>query len=177
MMKKTALLLLSALTITTACERSTPPHLERADYWQRSDVTSAIYMRGPKAQQTLHKNIAGCTNEIRELQRLGSIRRATPADTHNGHVHNPRTPEGKLATWNSPERDGFLFAEHLDYHDFETCMLSKGWERVENLPHDVARESRTNYLETVYGHRYRSKTNQPSKSSYKAPSDFDNLND
>ena len=63
------LLSLSGATLLAACQ--VPPTLEDAQYWQRKNATSALYLRGPKAQQTLHKDIADCITEIDELERLG----------------------------------------------------------------------------------------------------------
>ena len=59
-----ALLSLSTLSLA-ACQ--VPPKLEDAQYWQRKNATSALYLRGPKAQQTLHQAIANCVTEIDEL--------------------------------------------------------------------------------------------------------------
>ena len=115
--------------------------LDDAKYWQRKNVTSALYLRGPKAQQTLHMNISECVSKLKELEKLGEIKRAIPKDYSD---------EGKLATWDTPKRDGYLYAEHADYHDFETCMDSKGWERVEYLPYDEAAKAREDY-ENRYG--------------------------
>ncbi len=139
-------LTVSALSLT-AC--SSERKLESAQYWQRSNATSALYLEGPKAQQGLHQDIATCTNEINELVRLGAVRRALPADTVGGQVPDPSTPEGRMAGWESPQRDGYLRAEHSDYHDFETCMTSKGWERVEYLPYTTADRARKEYLENM----------------------------
>ncbi len=156
--KISALVLLSVSTLAlTAC--NTTPKLEEAQYWQRKTATSALYMRGPKAQQTLHKDIADCVTEIDELERLGPLRENLPADTQNGKVPNPNTAEGKLAKWDSPKRDGYLYAEHFDYTDFEGCMDYKGWERVETLPLERAKMARENYLETLYGYQYQNRMN------------------
>src|SRR5690606_21292441 len=120
-MTKTLLIAsLLALTALPACQA--PYKMEDPPYWGRKNTTSALYLRGPKAQQTLHMDIATCVNEISELERLGSLREAIPADTRDGYVPNPKTPDGKMAKWDSPKRDGYLFSEHLPYTDFETCM-------------------------------------------------------
>lgn len=142
------LILVSACTLAVAA-CSSDPKLENAQYWQRSSATSALYLEGPKAQQGLHENIASCTHEINELVRLGAIRRAIPADTVNGQVPDPSTPSGRMAGWESPQRDGYLYAQHSDYHDFETCMGSKGWERVEYLPYTTADRARKDYIENM----------------------------
>lgn len=156
--QKTLALLLSFSTLAVAaCQ--VPPKLEKAQYWQRKSATSALYLRGPKAQQTLHKDIADCVTEIDELERLGPLREALPADTNNGRVRDPNSPEGKMAKWDSPKRDGYMYAEHFNYTDFEGCMDYKGWERVESLPYDRATIARDEYMDTLYGNKYQSKHN------------------
>jgi len=127
-----------------------------ADYWQRANVTDATYAEGPKLQQTLHRDISRCVVELRETDRLGVTRNATPALNGN----DPNTPSGKIAEWETPERNGYLRAEHSDYHDFETCMQAKGWERTEYLPANAADKSRKNYMKTMYGEKYRSQTGE-----------------
>ena len=168
-MKRLVLLPLSILTLA-ACE--TRPDFNDAQYWQRVDTTSALYMQGPKAQQGLHQDIAGCVNDINELKRLGSIKKAVP--------RNLEAPdEKKKAEWDTPKRDGYRYAEHLDYTDFETCMHSKGWERVDHLPYDVAERSRGNWLETIIGDEDGYKRS-PSDNTNITPRDrdaYDDLND
>lgn len=156
---KNALLIasLSALTLGTACQSAYK--LEEAQYWQRKNATSALYLRGPKAQQTLHMDLATCVNEISELERLGALREAIPADLKNGRVPDPSTAQGKLDHWDTPTRDGYLNAEHLPYSDFETCMDAKGWERVEALPYGQADIARKNYMKVVTGYEFQSKQN------------------
>jgi hypothetical protein len=157
--KFAAITLLSLSTLSlAACQ--VPPKLEDAQYWQRKNATSALYLRGPKAQQTLHQDIANCVTEIDELERLGPLREAIPADTQNGQVLDPNSPNGDLANWDSPKRDGFLYAEHFNYTDFEGCMNYKGWERVENLPYDQLSKSRQEYMDTLYGYKYQSNNPQ-----------------
>lgn len=164
-MKKYTLALLAASTIgMTACQ--VPPKLEDAQYWQRKNATSALYLRGPKAQQTLHMDIATCTNEINELERLGPLREAIPADTQNGVVPDPNTASGSMKKWDTPKRDGALYAEHFNYTDFEGCMEYKGWERIEHLPYQRAETARDEYLDTLYGYRHQS--NNPNTKPEKA---------
>ena len=132
--------------------------MDEAHFWERARVTETAYMEGPKVQQMLNRDIARCVTELRELERLGMIRHTTPADNYpDGSTPDPDTPEGALAQWDTPEHDGYLRAEHLPYHDFETCMQAKGWERLEYVPYDVANESRKNYIKTVLGEQYRTK--------------------
>jgi hypothetical protein len=174
-LKNTALLLLSFSTLgLAACQM--PYKLEEAQYWQRKNSTSALYLRGPKAQQTLHMDIATCTNEINELERLGPIREAIPADTQNGVVPDPTSAEGRLKRWDTPKRDGYLYAEHFDYTDFESCMDFKGWERVERLPYERAELARKEYLNTLYGYKYQTdypkpQANQGSANPYESSPD------
>ena len=157
--KTTATLLLLSFSTLALAACNIPPKLEDAQYWQRKNASSALYLRGPKAQQTLHMDISTCANEISELERLGPLREAIPADTQNGKVPDPRSADGKLRKWDTPKRDGALYAEHFDYTDFEGCMDSKGWERVEALPYERATTARHEYMETLYGNRYQ--TNNP----------------
>lgn len=156
--KSTTLLLLSFSTLAiTACQ--TTPKMEEAQYWQRKNATSALYLRGPKAQQTLHQDIATCVNEISELERMAPVREAIPADTDNGRVPDRNSADGRMRKWDSPKRDGYLYAEHFNYTDFEGCMDYKGWERIEALPFDQAQTARQDYLNTVYGHKFQSDYN------------------
>lgn len=146
-------------------------------FWQRTDATSAIYMRGPKAQQMLNRDISRCVSELRELHRLGAIRRVTPAEIDEyGIVPDPNTAEGALATWGTPERDGFLRAEYMEYHDFETCMMDRGWERLEHAPYDIADEGRDDYIEAIIGQEYQTHTRGRAPLTMKQKSDYDSLN-
>lgn len=169
MTSKKALLLsgiVASTLIVSAChyKKSSPSY-----YWQRIDASSSLYLQGPKAQQMLHDNIATCTAEIKELERLGAIRKAIPGAT-----------SGKLDSWETPTRDGYLLNEHKDFHDFETCMTTKGWERAEYLPYDDAARARKAYLD-------RKSKKQPtvSKEEYvrtapppaKKPAAYENMND
>ena len=156
MFTKKSALVISILSVTalSACNSgpryNVHPELENADYWQRSSASSALYQRGPKAQQMLHNDIADCTVEIKELQNVGAIRRAVPPNYYKGNSMDNRTESQKdLDEWDSPERDGYLYAEHLEYSDFETCMIHKGWERLEYLPYDDAEKARINYIKNT----------------------------
>ena len=160
---KIILLSLPVVALLAACQ--VPAKLEDAQYWQRKNATSALYLRGPKAQQTLHQDIATCVNEISELERVGPLREIIPADTQNGKVPDPNSADGRLRNWDSPKRDGYLYAEHFNYTDFEGCMDYKGWERVETLPYERAKISRDEYMETLYGHQNNSKYPEPGTKS------------
>lgn len=167
---------LAAIALS-ACNMQ-PVDLQKGYYWQRASVTEAAYMEGPKSQQMLNRDISRCVVEIRELERLGAIRVATPGDTaRNGQAPDPGTPAGSLAQWDTPERDGYLRAEHLDYHDFETCMIAKGWERVEHVPYDVAERARETYVETIMDQEYRTRVGERKHPTVKSEGDFKNLNE
>lgn len=116
-------------------------------FWQRKDASSAIWLQGPKAQQTLNRDISRCVVEVRELVRLGAIKSATPPEKL-AMPPAQQEPEYRLNAWETPERDGFLVNEPQNYDDFETCMLAKGWERVEYLPHKLEDTARANYRDT-----------------------------
>ena len=156
---RSLLLSVPVVALLAACQ--VPAPLEDAQYWQRKNATSALYLRGPKAQQTLHQDQATCVNEISELERLGPIREILPADTQNGKVPDPNSADGRLKKWDTPKRDGYLYAEHFNYTDFEGCMDYKGWERVENLPYERAKFARDDYMETLYGYKGQSKYPEP----------------
>jgi hypothetical protein len=118
-----------------------------ADYWQRTDSVSALYMTGPKAQHQLHIDIASCVAQVKELVRLGSISRATPP---SGIAMSPDLREG----WNSPTRDGPLFIEYTNFQDFDGCMRQQGWERVNFVKPVAAQSASRNYVSTILGHPY-----------------------
>lgn len=154
-LKKHTMALLAVSTLAVAaCE--TTDKLEKAQYWQRKNASSALYLTGPKAQQTLHMDIATCVNEMSELERMDALREAIPADTKDGMVPDPNTASGSLKKWDTPKRDGALYAEHFDYTDFEGCMTAKGWERVDHLPYEREKTANQDYLETIYGEKYQS---------------------
>ncbi len=127
-----------------ACSSASKPEIGESQYWQRVSASSAAYIRGPKAQQILNRDIARCVVELRELERLGSITSAIPTDSH-GRILDP-AHDLSADDWDTPERDGALLAEHGDYHDFDSCMLTGGWERIKYVPFDVAEKAQLNYL-------------------------------
>ncbi len=149
------LLAIAALVLATSCAPIPPEGYlgYKEDFWQRKDLTSALYLRGEEAQQRLNKDIAECAYAIRELQNDAPVRERIPANNVGGVPPDPQTAEGRLAQWDTPEREGDLRYEHRDYHDFETCMLSKGWARQQFVPPEVAEEARDVYYETVTGER------------------------
>ena len=161
-MKKLALPLLSCIALVglSACTDSMKMEIdENGRYWQRTDVTDAIYLRGPKAQQMLFQDMANCTATINEMQRLGAIRNAVPAETFNaaGEKIDYASSEGRLAKYDTPERDGFMRTEHYDYTDFEGCMTQKGWERTKFNDYATAHKARDTYLDNIGYEKYRSK--------------------
>jgi hypothetical protein len=162
---KTSLLLLagfSALALS-ACGTSMTREIEdNGRYWQRVDTTDAIYQRGPKAQQMLFQDIARCTAELNEQERLMPIRNTVPAEAfdENANKIDPLSPAGRMANWDTPERDGYMRTEHLEYHDFEGCMTAKGWERVEYMDAQTKTRARDTYLANIGYEKYRTKTNE-----------------
>jgi hypothetical protein len=128
----------ASVLVLSACADKPQSTLERADYWQRASTTSALYQQGPKAQQQLHIDIATCTNEINEIRRLEQIRAAIPAN---------QAGDGTLQDWDTPNRDGALYAEHHQYHDFETCMQYKGWQRAAWLPYTEVDKANRDYIQ------------------------------
>lgn len=143
----------------------------KGQYWQRVNSSSALYLRGPKAQQMLSRDIARCVVELRELERLGAVRDAIP-EYVDGVVLSEA--EARLAGWDTPERDKELFAEHSDYIDFEGCMIAKGWERVKYIPFDVLEQADEIYLHTHTNYREGARD---LKHKQKEVSDYDHLND
>lgn len=151
-------------------------YLNQAHFWQRANVTEAIYMNGPKAQQVLLHDISNCVTSLHELQRLGALRAAMPADkVKAGKIPAPHDPRDAMADWETPERDGYMLAEHADYHNFETCMISKGWERVQHVPYAIAEKSRETYTEAILGQQYRTATGQ-TRHTPREETDWDELN-
>ena len=159
-MKNLSLVTLSALCLIALSACGTGMNKEIEDngrYWARKDTTDAIYQQGPKAQQMLFQDIANCTSSINELQRLGAIREAVPAETFdsNGNVTDPNSPKGRLAKWDSPSREGYMRTEYYDYSDFEGCMDFKGWERTKYNNYKSVDKARDTYLDTLGVERYR----------------------
>ncbi len=162
-----------SLLVLSACEPL--PQLDNGQYWQRINASESIYMRGPKAQQTLNKDIGGCVTTLRELERLGQLKDTIPTDYH-GRVLNPS--ELDMYEWDSPERDGAMLAEMGDYYDFESCMRSKGWERIQYVPYKISQQAKENYRKVhVRMKSHDEMTDADVKKKYSSPSDFDELNE
>ncbi len=184
MLKKTSVRLGAAalIVLLAGCSAMPRSNLSRAQYWQRSDATSSIYLQGPKAQQMLQRDISRCVTDVREMDRLGVMKGGVlPADRYaSGEVVNPVSPEGAIELYQTPKRDRYMRSEYYDYEDFETCMLAKGWERTQYLPYDQAERSRKEYVETIIGQQYGSRTgeNKPKKTAEPQPKDpsFTGLN-
>lgn len=148
-----------------------------ARFWQRANVSDATYMEGPKTQQMLHRDISRCVVELKELERLGTLRTVIPAERMINDLPDAPTPEGTLSEWETPTRDGSLRAEFLDYTDFESCMNAKGWERMEHVPFDVAERARENYSKTILGERYRTNAgDRPLPGDTRQDDDWTHLN-
>lgn len=131
---------ISTLAVTAGC--SSKPKIDDAQHWQRANVSEAAYINGPKAQQLLNRDIARCVTELRELEQLGQLKNAIPTNTR-GRILNP--DEKELRSVDSPEREGYLFAEHKNYHNFEGCMDHAGWERARTLTYAAIERAKTNY--------------------------------
>lgn len=152
-MKTFTSLLLAGATALSLSACSTGPDWEQktkqeGQYWQRASASSALYMRGPKAQHMLNQDIADCAAELKELYHLGALRMGIPGDKGTKD-----SPQNKMSEWETPRREGPIYAEYYDYTDFESCMTFKGWERTEYLPYDIANQSREDYLQTMIGQK------------------------
>jgi len=138
------LVLAGGLLALSACSYQAP--VAQA-YWQRVEDNSALWMTGPKAQQQLDQDMAGCVREVDELVELGALRETTPPDTHSEY-HRALKASGDLAYYDTPTRLGNHKVSHTDYHDFESCMRVRGWERVRFVRYDSARQAQKTYKET-----------------------------
>lgn len=141
--KAASALAVIGLLATAAC--SSQP-LGQA-YWQRLEDSSALYMTGPKAQQELEENIALCVHLIDEMVQLAALRKSTPPDTHSDY-HRALRASGDLDYYDTPTRLGDKKVAHSDFHDFESCMRNKGWERVRYVRYQTDQQSRHIYRET-----------------------------
>jgi hypothetical protein len=137
---KKHLLLLTLIPVLAAC--ASEPDMAQSQYWERASVSETVYMRGAKAQQMLNRDIARCVTQLRELERLGQLKNAIPADSYDEVTS---TAELERLEWDTPERDGALFSEHSDFHDFDGCMKSKGWRRTKHVPYETALRAQENY--------------------------------
>ncbi len=130
--------------LLTACQY---PANHSTAYWQRIDTHSALYLTGPKAQQQLEQDTATCVREVDELVRLRALRETTPPNTHHEY-HEALKESGDLAAFDTPEYKGDIHVDHSDYYDFESCMRSKGWERIRALRYAPGARAHQNYQDT-----------------------------
>jgi hypothetical protein len=137
--------LIASVLMVSACTPIKPPVGDA--YWQRIEDSSALYLTGPKAQQRLEQNIAGCVREIDELVRLDAIRETTPPDT-NSDYRRALDASGDLAFYDTPTRIGDSKVDHSNYHDFESCMRAQGWERSRYVRMEPAMRAETTYKDT-----------------------------
>jgi hypothetical protein len=139
--------LASVLALGALLAGCTPfPPLGQA-YWQRVEDNSALYMTGPRAQQQLDDDIASCVREVDELVELDALRETLPPDTHSEY-HDALEASGDLAYYDTPTRHGDKKVAHSDFHDYESCMRTKGWERVRFVRYKTAAQSNKVYTET-----------------------------
>lgn len=148
-------------------------------YWQRVEDGSALWMTGPKAQQALEQNIAGCVREVDELVELGALRETTPPDTH-GEYHRSLNASGDLAYFDTPTRHRSQRVAHTEFYDFESCMRSKGWERVKFVRYETARQGQQVYQDTqdirVWGVKGDAAKVKKAEKYAKTTDDFKSLN-
>lgn len=138
------LVIAGGVMLVSACQY-TPPTGNA--YWQRVEDSSALWMTGPKAQQQLDQDIAGCVREVDELVELGALRETTPPDTHSEY-HRALKASGALDYYDTPTRLGNHKVSHTDFHDYESCMRHRGWERVSFIRYQTARQSQEVYKNT-----------------------------
>ncbi len=146
-MKKTGfkiVMLAGAISLMAGCQAM--PAKSQA-YWQRVEDDSALWMTGPKAQQKLDQDIAGCVREIDELVELDALRETTPADTHVEY-NRALKASGDLDFYDTPTRLGSHKVAHTDYHDFDGCMRYKGWERVNYVRYQTAAQAKQVHEDT-----------------------------
>lgn len=143
-LKMASVLALGGIVTMAAC--SPVPLLGQA-YWQRVEDNSALYMTGPKAQQRLDEDIATCVREVDELVELDALRETTPPETH-AEYRKALDASGDLAYYDTPTRYGDKKVAHTDFHDFESCMRYKGWERVKYVRYESRSKASKTYTET-----------------------------
>ncbi len=143
-MKTKFLIAVSALVLVTACNPILP---QGQAYWQRVEDNSALYMTGPKAQQRLDENIAACVREVDEMVELDALRKTTPPDTHSEY-RRALKESGDLDFYDTPTRLGNKKIAHSDFHDFDSCMRSKGWERVKFIRYQTSQKAKDTYRAT-----------------------------
>ncbi len=153
MLKRSSVLTLSALAGAVLLSACAPQRPVAQAYWQRVEDRSAMWMTGPKAQQELEQNIASCVREVDELVQLDALRETTPPDTHSEY-HRALESSGDLDYYDTPTRLGNHMVSHTDFHDFESCMRSKGWERSRFVRYQTDLKARENYIATQEIRKY-----------------------
>lgn len=160
-----------------ACAVPGPP-VHQA-YWQRVEDTSALWMKGPKAQQQLDQDIARCVREVDEMVELDALRETTPPDTH-GEYHSALKASGDLDYYDTPTRLGDHKVAHTDFHDFESCMRTQGWERTKFIRYQTARQADNVYQDTQairqWGVRKEAAAYKEQEKAAAANDDFSKLN-
>lgn len=139
-MKSKGKMLIAALGMLAVSGCVWKPPTKQA-YWSRVEDNSALWMTGPKAQQTLDENIASCVRQVDELVELGALRETTPPDTHSEY-HRALRASGDLDYYDTPTRYGEHRVSHKDFHDFDSCMRYMGWERVTFVRYSVAKQAK-----------------------------------
>ncbi|MEA1937708.1 MAG: hypothetical protein U9N14_01275 [Pseudomonadota bacterium] len=120
--------LFATLVMLTACAGQ----VEKTEYWQRDSFSSAMHLRGERAQTALERDIAECRCEMMFAW----------ADAQA--VNPPIVPpcglnEDALEDWEDAveDRQGFDPEDilpvqmSLDDDVFEDCMSKRGWSRTE----------------------------------------------
>ncbi len=137
-----------------ACTGKPKPKLNNADFWQRIGAVDNAYMRGPKAQQMLNRDIAHCVAEGRELVHLGALR----GGLNTGMNNATRQPDQReLYKWDTPERDRYMFAEHSNFHDMEGCMEAAGWQRTLYVSYEKVDEYHRSYYDAHVDYEYQTR--------------------
>lgn len=136
-----AVIAFGILACLAACANFPRYDLDKAVYWQRADLKDVLGVPPMQQQKTLNNDIAGCVRDVRKLSRAENLRHGVPPDA----LENTKDEE-ILARWDALEHDGSLRAEHSDYHDFEACMLNRGWKRIRHAPYPEIEKSQKTYL-------------------------------
>ena len=143
-----AALLIASTLAPSASAMSSDKTIDReGQYWQRINAASAAYTHGTKAQQLLNHNIAFCTAELKTLQALGDVKRPLSQNPKGGFQ---TVRESEYYGWKQGEQQGVDLGGHGEYHNFEGCMLSHGWERVKYVPYSVASKAHDSYKAAHY---------------------------
>lgn len=141
-------LLFGASLAMTGCARHKEYH-----YWQKRDPSSALYLTGVKAQQMLEQDIAECVHVVIELTKLADVRGKVPEMFQpTGSFDQKEATDAMrgLPRWDVPEYIRDLRVDHTDFHDFDGCMASKGWDRVKYVTPEAERRANEIYDSTGY---------------------------